>query len=207
MMKKFFLGAMALVAACAMSTSCSGGEQSQVNNDSIVSPELCDSLSIVLGQFTGANLNDDVKGLKNIDEFIEGYQLIAGHEYSAEKLMGMTAAMNAAQQFHMMAMDGVNIDRDTFMREFRKYITQEELSTEEFSKLYATVEQLYRRVGEIIQRRDQMRKQVDAKNVQPVTLPDSVLVDSLNADIDPAVSIEEVVETETAVEAEPADVL
>lgn len=181
-MKKILLGIVMLVALTATTTSCGGGAEKTVDNDTIVSRETCDSLSVALGKFMGINLQDEVRYLPIVDEYIEGYQLIAGHKYSLAQLMGIRAALRMAEQFINMEAEGVNVDRNLFMQQFRKYIQDFDLDRAEYALVYKEVQDFYQAIDNILMKREQMR----------------------NADRNAAAAVEEV--TEIAIEGDSLDV-
>lgn len=178
-MKKFLIGTTLAAALFLNLTSCGGGQKCEVDNDTIVSQELTDSMSRALGAFMGANLRDEVRYTKNIDEYIEGYQLLAGHKYSYEELMGIRAGLYVAEQFAAMRQQGVEINRDLFLQEFRKYIQALDLDNGEYAVLYKNFQDVLKAVDEILLRREQMRNMAALEENVPVTLPDSLLVEEI----------------------------
>lgn len=157
-MKKFLLGIAVIAGFATLSTSCGGCNDKCVDNDTIVSKQTCDSLSVALGKFMGINLQDEVRYLPSIDEYIEGYQLIAGHKYTPAKLMGIRAAIRMAEQFTNMEAEGVNVNRDLFMRQFRNYLQDFDMNQVEYALVYKEVQDLYQTIDRILEKREQMRR-------------------------------------------------
>ena len=156
-MKKVILGATLLAGLMFTTSSCGGGKGGDVNQDTVISHELTDSMSRALGAFMGVNLQGEVGYSNNIDDYIEGYQLVAGHTYSREKLMGMRAGMYAADQFLLMAAQGIDVNRDQFLQEFRKYLQKSELTGDEYKELYMEYQRIMSEVEKILIKRDELR--------------------------------------------------
>ena len=176
-MKKLIIGAALIAGMSLASTSCGGGEQKEVNNDTIVTREFTDSLSRALGAFMGANGQNEVRNIANIDDYIKGYQLVAGQKLSYEEIMGMHAGLFAAEQFFNMDNQGVEVNRDLYLQEFRKNIQNKDLTQEEFTKLYNDFQRMINILDQMLLKREQMRAGVVeevAVEEEAVVEPDSL---------------------------------
>lgn len=178
-MKKTIFSAVLMLSAAVMSTSCGGGQTEEVNNDTVFTDELCDSLSYTMGAFMGVNLHDEIRNSPNADDFIEGYQLIAGHKYSYEKLLGMRAGIYIAEQFANIENQGVKINRNVFLQQFRKYIQDSQLDQAEYALLYKKFQDIVRQIDIIIQKRENMRA-LTAPAVDVYEITAEEMVETLN---------------------------
>ncbi len=187
-MKKIVIGALLLAGVATATTSCGNGDATAVNTDSIIPTELLDSVSCSLGAFYGASMQDEVAGLDvDMKEFIEGYQMMVGSNFSNSKLMGMRAGVQTAAQFMLMEQDGIKVDRDRFMQEFRNYIQDPNMDETQFAILYDRINKLQQEVMAIIEKRELMRHAKAAG--EPVALDPEVV-----ADVDSVVVVEDLVE-------------
>lgn len=186
-MKKIILGALLLAGMATATTSCGNGDATNVNTDSIIPVELTDSVSHALGAFYGASMQDEISGL-DAKDYIEGYQMMVGNNYSQAKIMGMRAGIQTATQFMMMEMDGIKVDRDIFMQEFRNYIQNKDMNDAEFAILYDRINKLQQEVMAILEKREMMRQGIAAPAEQ--TFPQQVEV----AEVEEEVVVEEPVE-------------
>lgn len=175
-MKKLILSS-ALTAALLFTTACGGGEKGEVNNDSVISKELTDSMSRALGAFMGVNLKEEVRFSNNVDDFIEGYQLVAGHEFSREKLLGIRAGMYAAEQFMNMSAQGVEVNRDLYLQEFRNYLQKEVLTEAEYQALYTRYQEIIQQIENILLTRDKMRLATEPQTEVPVEVVEETVVE------------------------------
>lgn len=165
-MKKFFIGTALIATLALSSTSCGGGDRAEVNNDTVITRELTDSMSRTLGAFMGVNLQDEVRYSDQLTDYIEGYQLIAGNKYSNEKLRGIRAGLFAAEQFANMEMQGVPVNRDLFMQEFRNYLQKMDLDPAEYNQLYNEFQTIMRQIDNILMAREQMRMGVEVPQIE-----------------------------------------
>lgn len=148
-------------------TSCGGGKAEEVNKDTVVSQELADSISLAWGAFMGVNLQDEIRHSDKIDDYIEGYQLIVGQKFSHEKLMGMRQGLFQAEQFANLESEGIEINRDLYLQQFRKYLQQFDLPQEEYAMLYKMVQDKSNEIEEILYKREQMRRQASQPEATP----------------------------------------
>ena len=195
-MKKIILGAA--VTMSMLATSCGGGTPADVDNDTIFSRELSDSISETMGAFYGATLQYQTANMASIDEFIEGYQLIAGHQYTDDQINGITTALQLVRQIQALEAEGIEINRDLLLREFRKYIQRENMDDMEFAQLYDQAEKLNKRMSTIIERREVLRGNIPATETIMTETPEQP------APVD-SIAVEEIVEAETIVTAEQPD--
>lgn len=168
-MKKIFISAMLVLSGVfAFTSCCCSGSKCETTNDTIVPKQLSDSVSMILGAFEGSLLNPYVDNDFDADElaraqaeqaqFIEGFQLIVGNDFSQSKLDGMRAALNV-----MYDIDGtessadISIDRNLYLQAFRRYIQDKNLTAEDKNNLYLTIQTLSARIEKVIERRNQMR--------------------------------------------------
>lgn len=156
-MKKFFIFAAILSSFALATNSCGGGDKTEVNSDTVVSKQLADSVSVSLGAFLGANSQNELTGIGNVDDYIEGFQLVAGHKYSIDKLRGIEKGLMIAKQFANMESQGVEVNRDLFLQQFRRYINNSELNQAEYGVLYNDFQNVMQRVENILQKREMMR--------------------------------------------------
>ena len=164
MKKNLILALAALVTFGASLTSCGGWHSESVNNDTIVSTQLADSLCMSLGAFIGANLQEQMGKIENMDEFIEAYQLIVGHRYTPEQITAMNAAFYSLQQLVSMENAGIKVNRELFLQEFRKYLQNQNLTHEQISALFNKYQQTSAKVSAIIEKREAMRNGVNSTN-------------------------------------------
>ena len=161
-MKKIFIG-IALFAGLTLATSCGGGQRGEVNSDTVLTREFTDSMSMALGAFMGANLQDEVRYTQNVDDYIKGYQLVAGHKFSNEELMGIRAGMFVAENFANLEAQGVEINRDLYMQEFRKYLQDKDLEQAQYAILYKNFQDFIQAVDQMLMKRDQLRQNAVAE--------------------------------------------
>lgn len=157
-MKKLFIMAAVGATLCLTATSCGNGDKADVNNDSIIPAALVDSVSRNYGAFVGADIRREIVNVKNVDEFIEGFQLAAAQDYSADKLQGIYYGVQAGSVLKQMQQQGLQIDRHTFMQQFRNYLQKEDLSTEEYTALYKELQKVMQSVEAVMAKRQKMRQ-------------------------------------------------
>ena len=166
-MKKILFCALIGSALTFGAASCSDSNSA---SDSDFPKQLVDSLSMTYGAFDGTRLNQFASNIEDMDEFIEGYQLVVGNEFSVSKYNGMAAALEAVQAMYNMKMStGIDINRDLYLQEFRKYIQSTDLSNEELAGLYQRLEKLGQSVEEILQKRE-----AQAQQQEPAPAPEAV---------------------------------
>ena len=169
-MKKFVIGASLSIVLMLCSTSCGGGSSVAVDNDTVVSQQLADEFSSTLGAFMGCNRQDEVRYSQNISDYIEGYQLVVGNRFSDEKLLGIRAGLYIADQFQALENEGIEMNRDLFLQEFRKYIQKMDLDAQEYALLYQKFQDVLKSVDEIMEKREQMRNSAPEEEVMPVNV-------------------------------------
>ena len=141
-MKNFFIGIAMLTAASSILSSCGGGENTPVNSDTIISAQLSDSISMAMGAFTGANIRAQNPNITSPDDFIKTYQLIVAGKYTKNQLLALSAALYMAQQIYGMESDGIPINRDILLQEFRKYFQNTDFDSHQMALLYERAQQL-----------------------------------------------------------------
>lgn len=173
-----------MIAAIAFgATSCGGGDKKEVNTDTIVSVELADSMSVALGAFMGANAQGEIPNAENIDDYIKGYQLIVGHNFSYEELMGMRAGLYVATQFAGLESQGIELNRDLYLQQFRKYIQKENLSQAELGQLFQNYQSVINSVENILALREQMRMaDVKAQMNAEILAEEEIVSEEVTAD-------------------------
>lgn len=163
-----------------LTMSCGGGKNAEQLNDTVVSTSLSDSISSAMGAFMGVNLQDEVRYLQDVDDYIAGYQLVAGQKYSTAKLMGIRAGLYIADQFMRMEEEGIKVNRSLYLNEFRKYIRKFDISQTEYPLLYENVQNLQAEVMAILERREALRNNenvevvADTVAIEELVTPDSV---------------------------------
>lgn len=167
MKKLCILAAIAAVLGFS-ATSCGGGENREVNNDTVVSAELSDSMSVALGAFLGVDCQNETAYIDNLDDYIEGYQMMVGQEFSPEKLMGMRQGLFVAEQFMNYKAEGININRHLFLQQFRNYVQKVDIDQKEYSVLYTNLQNVVSRIENILSKREQMRNEAAGEDVTAV---------------------------------------
>lgn len=205
-MKKIFIGIFLLTAMVIASTSCGSGngENQKVNNDTIISNNLLDSLSRAMGASDGATaikqLSEHFQTPEEIEDFLKGFQLVLGNKYSNAELQGMLEALNISQIFITNASLGVDLNRDLYIKEFRKYFSQPAMNPEDFKKIFNEVQKYGVQIENILKKRQEMRNN---NGVTIETLPIEQEVDNSDQNannLDVVQETQETVETVTEVE-------
>lgn len=157
-MKKFIFGAIITLMLSAISTSCGSGQQEQVNNDTIVSKQLADSISRTLGAMLGNQLQMQTQGSLNPEEIIQTFQIIAGNEYTPAQMQGFQAAMFAMNNIMNLQSMGVEVNRDLLLQEFRKYLQGNNVSEEQIRAIQINIEKVNSSLQDVLAKRDAMRQ-------------------------------------------------
>lgn len=162
-MKKLLLGAFMLATLGVFTTSC-GGDKKEVNNDSLITPALNDSLANALGAYYGADCATNFDNSVNIDEFIKGVQLVVGNDFTPSEMFGIAYALqNLAPYFEENKEYGIELSRDLFLQQFRKYVQRKDITADEYNLLYNQLAQLSKTYSEIIKKREKQSNPEAAK--------------------------------------------
>ncbi len=100
--------------------SCGGhGDAVAVDNDTVISKALADSISITQGKYIGGYvLNDYMNFAANSsmafpkEDIVKGVQLVFSGEKSQATIMGMQLGMQMLQEVKQLQAQGIDIDRD-----------------------------------------------------------------------------------------------
>lgn len=198
-MKNLIIGTALFAGLLVSTTACGGGQKGDVNQDTVISRELTDSMSRSLGAFMGVNLQDQIFTGADVDEFIEGYQMMTAAPLTREKLLGIRAGIYAAEQFMNMSQQGVEVNRDLYLQEFRKYLQKQDLTPEEHKALYDQFQSLINNIENILMKRDQMRMEALAPQTieTPQPEPQAIETETVTEEV-----IETPAETEVSVNEE-----
>lgn len=168
--KNLIIGAVALAGMALTASSCCGsGSCSEVNADTVFTRQFTDSMSMALGAFMGANGQDEIRYSSDINDYIEGYQLVAGQKFSHEKLAGIRAGLFAADQFAGLEAQGVPVNRALYMQAFRRYLQDFNLPQEEYAVLYKKFQDVINKVDEILFKREEMRRAAQGSENAAIT--------------------------------------
>jgi FKBP-type peptidyl-prolyl cis-trans isomerase len=151
-MKKFFIGACAALAVLA--TSC--GNETQ-DSKSVLSPELADSISTYYGKSVGNYFLNDFARFKeqNADQevskedIIKGIQTVFAAGTNKSTLMGMSVATQILNEIQSLEEQGIVVDRDTFIKNFKENFMQDSVSMETMQATGATMQSLMKRAQDI----------------------------------------------------------
>ncbi len=153
-------------------TSCGCGTKCDVNNDSIVSAELSDSVNTYYGTIVGMQIN---KGIEDqyyhgndidVQDYLKGLQMVTGQAYSDSYMMGIAMGLRVAGYIDQLEAAGVDIDRDAILAKVREYATAEEVNLQDINQVDVIFSGLTDRVSQIDFNRAKMRAEQAAKNAQ-----------------------------------------
>ena len=201
-MKKLFIGTFLLIGLAMSSTSCGGEEKQEVNNDTVVSESLTDSLSMALGECYGYFCQQDIGPNRNVEEFIKGLQLVVGHNFTRDELEGIMAGYKISQDIKFREEQGIAINRDLFLQQFRSYIQNRDINPVMGAEIYHKYDMLSERVENILSKREEMRKKQspDATLLVPMGEYDYTDYESLTMDGD---EVDDMSKTETNIVTTP----
>ena len=166
-MKKFIIGALFSGAVFMSVTSCGCGstEECGVNNDTVISPQLVDSISLTLGGFDGARKAQEYGPIENVKDYIAGYQLVVGNKFSEAMINGLYDGIHAVLNIDSGELAlGIKINRDLYLQEFRKYIQNG--TSEDLTQIYEQLSNLSNQIEEILAKREEMRYAGNELNVE-----------------------------------------
>ena len=142
-MKKFFLGALALVAVAAFSSCDKSGEKATTT---------ADSLSMAYGKYVGTMIQGDFnqisKGEKGADQdFLRGMQVVFGANGNQNQRMGMQVALQMLNELNHFEETGLKVDNAAVLNAFKAAFLNDSISTvestmatTEFRRIYQAAE-------------------------------------------------------------------
>ena len=170
-MKKFIFGAALVMSLGAVFTSCGGGEKAAVNTDTVISKQLSDSVSLTLGAMTGLDVQAQLGQISDPEQFLKVFQLIIGRDYTPQEFMALNAGAYAVQQIMNLKSQGVDIDRDLFLQEFRKYFSDGDRSGQSRAVINTQAQELGTQLQNIFVRREAMRNGISPDKLQQPQAP------------------------------------
>jgi FKBP-type peptidyl-prolyl cis-trans isomerase len=152
-MKKFFIGACAALAVIA--SSCD--KNAQDASKSVLSDQLADSISTFYGKTVGNYfLNDYTRfSEQNTDEVIskedilKGFQAAFGAADSKGAVMGMRVAAQILDEMNNLQEQGIIVDRNKFIQNFKESFLQDSLSMEQMQETGSQFQVLMKRAQDI----------------------------------------------------------
>lgn len=180
-MKKFFIATTAFFAlslTVILTTGCNTENACDADSNNVISTQVADSLSMSLGAFTGARYNwwsettgdltSEQKAQMEAEmrDFIEGFQLVVGNKYSDSKLYGIYVALNAMNEIEGAEQTaGININRSLYLKEFRKYVQQQNLTPDDISNLYLREQSIRSSIEKILEKQGAEGLEIDTTYV------------------------------------------
>lgn len=159
-MKKIIISAVMTAGLMLSATSCGCGEKCNVDNDTIITPEMADSLSLTLGAFDGTRANPFVRQYDDMNEYLEGFQMIVGNKFSYSKQRGMADGLYVLDEIEKkeFILD-TKLNRDLYLQEFRKFVQDTALRSDQQEILYNRLEELNQAIEKVLQERETKRRQ------------------------------------------------
>lgn len=151
-MKKVFIGVCMAAVLTLGTTSCGSGDKTDVNNDSIVSSELSDSINIQLGTYAGMDLGNrlamaEKDGIPvNRAEFLKGLKFTISYPYSKVFHDGVQNGVKLAMTINRLKDRGVEINRDEILTQTRKYVMDDKFNISDRNATQLVFERLMDRL-------------------------------------------------------------
>ncbi|MDE6197986.1 MAG: hypothetical protein K2F91_09010, partial [Muribaculaceae bacterium] len=139
-MKKFMMGACALLALAATSCDkCADGNCDTSTND---------SLSVAYGDYVGSMLYSDYAQFDDTDknakqEFLRGMQIVFGADDSRNTRMGMQVALQMMAEMQQLEHHGVELNKAATMTAFKQAFLADSISFEQVQVRAAQFQALY----------------------------------------------------------------
>lgn len=171
-MKKIIIGVCMATTLVLGTTSCGCGQKCDVNNDSIVSTELSDSVNTYYGIIVGMQIN---KGIEDqyyhgvdvdVKEYLKGLQMATSQPHSDSYMMGLSMGIKIAGYLDYLKAAGVEIDRDVILAKIREYATKDKVDLQDINEVDVIYQGLTERVGKIEYNRAKMRAEQAAECAQ-----------------------------------------
>ncbi len=154
--------------------SCGGhGDAVAVDNDTVISKALADSISITQGKYIGGYvLNDYMNFAANSsmafpkEDIVKGVQLVFSGEKSQATIMGMQLGMQMLQEVKQLQAQGIDIDRDKLISNFKRAFMQDTVNQLANTTTYNEFQILTARAEEIILAREKARRSATPEAIQ-----------------------------------------
>lgn len=150
-MKKFILGACAVVALLA--SSCSKGADKE--EGFVADKAISDSVCSFVGQSTGGfvlneylRLSPEHQSAQTKKDILKGIQMVLANVDNDGMLMGLQIGGQIANQLSRIEAAGVQVDRQLFLREFRKAFENDTLDMAAIHEASNNVQRLMMQVEE-----------------------------------------------------------
>lgn len=141
-MKKLIINAFLVCAGLFAFSSCCKSDKCEQNCGSELKEDFVDTASKNRGALDGAlnnryvNANAEEVDQNELIDFIQGYQLIVGHNMSPSKIKGIEEGLKMAKEINAFeSMTGSKFNRELYLREFRNFIQKKDLKQEDRDKL------------------------------------------------------------------------
>jgi len=162
MKKNIIISAVIAAALSGGFVSCGGGASADKASDTVLSQEVCDSMSMYYGQLMGAFFNNSIADSRTFDtinvdkkEFIKGLQMVLGHEYSEDMISGMMAGIQIRADLNRFKTQGLDLNSKTIMRLIAKGILADSVGQDkadqykrEFDKYFEVVNKRQEAINE-----------------------------------------------------------
>lgn len=165
-MKKFFLGACAMIMTCAV--SCTNDEAAEGPN---ISKELTDSISIYSGQNLGYYiLSDYMNYIRNSDDeiskddLLKGIQMAFANADSKGTVTGLQVGAQILNQINQYEESGIKIDRGLLFKSFRQAFMSDTVSMEDLADTNAVLTGLMNQAHEAIEKYEAEKRALEAKD-------------------------------------------
>lgn len=154
-MKKILFGAIALLGVASISSCDKCGDKGACTND---------SLSVAYGNYVGTVVNSEITqygGVENLDKdaFLKGFQTIcASNADNKNMLMGMQVGMQLMNELNQLKENGIEIDRDVVINNFKKAFKVDSVNTVEVAKATTEFRRLMTEAQEAAQEAEAKKK-------------------------------------------------
>lgn len=154
--------------------SCGGhGDAAAVDNDTVISKSLADSISVTQGKYIGGYvLNDYMNFAANSsqafskEDIVKGVQLVFSGDKSQATIMGMQLGMQMLQEVKQLQAQGIDIDRDLLISNFKRAFLQDTVNQLANTTTYNEFQVLTARAEEIITARENARRAATPEAIQ-----------------------------------------
>lgn len=146
--------------------SCGGsGSAATVDNDTIISKNLADSISIAQGNYIGAFVLADYTNFMSHnqqtfpkEDIVKGLQIVFGSDKNQATMMGMQIGMQMLQEVRQLEAQGIEIDHEMLISNFKRAFMQDSVNLAANTEAYEQYQALVSRAQTIIMARDKARK-------------------------------------------------